>query len=93
MKSIIIRKWISHSACKCIQPPFGPSLNGKKFNVNRLIDLSEAMNYNFLREIADKLDIQEPVPRTAEGEPYLDIIARQETKIEILQEILANLKK
>ena len=56
--------------------------------VNRLIDLSKALNYNFFTEIANQLNITQPDPRNQEGESLTEKIAKLETQLEVLKDVL-----
>ncbi len=68
-------------------------LNRGTLQVQRLEDLSHAMKYNFFREIASKLDYEDPqitkeTEHLTEVEQLKEQIKRLEIKVEVLEELL-----
>ena len=77
-------------------------LNRKTFQVERLLELSEAFQYNFFREIAEELPYQEPkydkVSKDREAELLGQIKQLEEenktlkTKVEVFEDVISRLK-
>jgi hypothetical protein len=68
-------------------------LNRHTLQVQKLIELSEAFQYNFFREIADKLPFTKPEyaekgTMTKENEEMKDRIKALEMEVEILRQTL-----
>lgn len=74
-------------------------LNRETLQIQRLVDLSHALKYNFFREIASTLDYDEPrigkdimqeqeAKHKQEVEQLKEEIKRLEIKVEVLEEVL-----
>lgn len=64
-------------------------LDRKSMPVDRLIDISKVLGYNFFTEIANELEISTPSPRNLEGESLQEKILKLETQLEVLKDVLA----
>ena len=62
----------------------------KRIPFNRLVQLSEILNYNFFQAIANQIEIPNPAPITGSKEPvddYKNTIQNLQTKVSLLEEM------